>query len=119
VEHLVIAPSGKWVATCAIRLSASDMGVQLWDLNTGAERKRLRGPTDNIAGVAISPDGKGIAAASADRLVWLWLQEPGKPLSPVCIKGHTAAATAVAFVAADSLLSSSLDGTVRQWDLKT
>src|SRR5205807_2374696 len=77
------------------------------------------GPTDNIAGVAISPDGKGIAAASADRLVWLWLQEPGKPLSPVCIKGHTAAVTAVAFVAADSLLSSSLDGTVRQWDLKT
>ena len=119
VESMAIAPSGKWVATCAIRLSASDMGVQLWDLTTGKEGKSLRGPTDNISGVAVSPDGKGIAAAAADKLVWLWMREPGQPLSPVCIKGHTAAVTAVAFVAADSLLSASLDGTVRQWDLKT
>jgi WD40 repeat protein len=37
----------------------------------------------------------------------------------VCVKGHTGAVTAVAFVASDSLLSASADGTVRQWDLKT
>ncbi len=119
VEHLAIAPSSKWVATCAIRLSASDMGVQLWDVNTGNQGKPLRGPTDNIAGVAVSPDGKGIAAASADKMVWLWVREPGLPLAPVCIKGHTGAVTAVAFVTSDSLLSSSTDGTVRQWDTKT
>lgn len=119
IESMAIAPSGKWVATCSIRLSASDMGVQLWDLNTGNEGKRLRGPTDNISGVAVSPDGQGIAAASADKMVWLWMREPGKPVSAACIKGHTAAVTAVAFVAADSLISASQDGTVRQWDLKT
>lgn len=119
VESMAIAPSGKWVATCAIRLSASDMGVQLWDISSGKEGKRLRGPTDNISGVAVSPDGKGIAAAAADKLVWLWVREPGQPLSPVCIKGHTGAVTSVAFVASDSLLSASQDGTVRQWDLKT
>ncbi len=119
VVHLAVAPSGKWAATCAIRLSSSDMGVQLWDLNTGAEGKRFRGPTDNIAGVAISPDGQGVAAASADKMVWLWLREPGQPVSAVCIKGHSGAVTAVTFVAVDSLLSASTDGTVRQWDLKT
>jgi WD40 repeat protein len=95
------------------------MGVQLWDIATGKEGKRLRGPTDNISGVAVSPDGKGIAAAAADKLVWLWVREPGQPVSPVCIKGHTAAVTAVAFVASDSLLSASQDGTLRHWDLKT
>ena len=119
VESLAIGPTGRWVATCTIRLSASDMAVQLWDLNTGNEGKRLRGPTDNIAAVAVSPDGQGIAAAAADKMIWLWLREPGKPLSPVCIKGHTAAVSAVTFVSADSLISASLDGTVRQWDLKT
>ena len=119
VVHLAVAPSSRWAATCAIRLSSSDMGVQLWDLSTGAEGKRFRGPTDNIAGVAISPDGQGVAAASADKMVWLWLREPGQPVSAVCIKGHTGAVTAVAFVAPDSLLSASADGTVRQWDLKT
>lgn len=119
VESMALAPSGKWVATCSIRLSASDMAVQLWDLNTGKEGKRLRGPADNITGVAVSPDGMGIAAASADRMVWLWVREPGQPVAPVCIKGHAAAVAAVAFVAADSLLSAGADGTVRQWDLKT
>jgi WD40 repeat protein len=118
VESMAIAPSGKWVATCSIRLSASDMGVQLWDLKSGTEGKRLRGPTDNIGGVAVSPDGMGIAAGSADKLVWLWLRDASGPVT-ACVKGHTAAVTGVAFVAADSLLSSSLDGTVRQWDLKT
>lgn len=119
VEGLAIAPSGKWAATCAIRLSSADMGVQLWDLSTGAEGRRLRGPTDNIHGVAVSPDGQGIAAGSADKMVWLWLREAGRPTAPACVKGHTAAVTAVAFVTTDSLLSASADGTVRQWDLKT
>jgi WD40 repeat protein len=119
VESVAVAPSGKWVATCSIRLSASDMAVQMWDLGTGKEGKRLKGPTDNISGVAVSPDGMGIAAASADKLVWVWMREPGQPLTPACVKGHTAAVTAVAFVAADSLLSAGADGTVRQWDLKT
>jgi len=118
VESMAIAPSGKWVATCAIRLSASDMGVQLWDISTGNEGKRLRGPMDNISGVAVSPDGKGIAAASADKMVWMWLRD-SSGTTTACVKGHTAAVTAVAFVATDSLLSASLDGTVRQWDLKT
>jgi tRNA A-37 threonylcarbamoyl transferase component Bud32 len=118
VEALAIAPSGKWAATCAIRLSASDMGVQLWDLASGVEGRRLRGPTENIVHVAVSPDGQGIAAGAADTRVWLWLREPGKPTTATCIKGHTAPVTAVAFVAADSLISAGQDGTVRQWDLK-
>ncbi|MBM3983490.1 MAG: hypothetical protein FJ304_25115 [Planctomycetes bacterium] len=119
VESLAIAPSGKWVASCAIRLSASDMGVQMWDLGTGNQGKALRGPTDNVSAVAVSPDGKGIAAASADKLVWAWQREPGMPLTPSCVRGHTAAVSGVVFVTADSLLSASHDGTVRQWDLKT
>lgn len=117
VEAIAVAPTGKWAATCSIRLSAADMAVQLWDLTTGSE-KRLRGPTDNIAGVAVSPDGKGIAAASADKMVWLWLREGGGPPAPVCVRGHTAAVTGVAFVTNDSLLSGSHDGTVKQWDLR-
>ena len=60
-----------------------------------------------------------IAAASADKMVWLWIREPGAPTTPACVKGHTGGVTAVRFVGADSLLSASADGTVRQWNLKT
>ena len=64
------------------------MGVQLWDLATGAERRRLRGPAENIRCVAISPDGKGIAAGSNDSMVWVWSSDQAGPKT-FCMKGHT------------------------------
>jgi WD40 repeat protein len=117
VEQLAIAPGGKWAASCSVRLTASEMGVQLWDIATGAERRRLRGPHDNIRCVAISPDGKRIAAGGADKMIWLWSVENGGATT-LRLKGHTAAVTGVVFPrAVDSLLTASQDGTIRQWNL--
>ena len=118
VDHLALAPGGKWAATCATRLTTSEMGVQLWDLSTGAERRRLRGPAENIRCVAISPDGMGIAAGANDNMVWVWSTDQSGPKT-VCMKGHTGPVTALWFITPDSLLSASTDGTVRQWDLRT
>lgn len=117
VEQLVIAPNGKRAATCAIRLTSNEMGVQLWDLATGAEQRRLRGPADNIRCVAISPDSKSIAVGSDDTLVWLWSSDQKGPKT-VCMKGHTGPVTGVVFVSSDSLLSAGADGTIRHWDLR-
>ncbi|HEV3387188.1 MAG TPA: serine/threonine-protein kinase [Gemmata sp.] len=118
VEQLVVAPNGKRAATCAIRLTTSEMGVQLWDLSSGTEQRRLSGPADNIRCVAISPDGKSIAAGSDDSMVWLWSTDQNGPTT-VCMKGHKGAVTGMVFVSADSMLTSGVDGTVRQWDLRT
>jgi hypothetical protein len=118
VDHLALAPGGKWAATCATRLTTAEMGVQLWDLTTGAERRRLRGPAENIRCVAISPDGKSIAAGANDSMVWVWSSDPTGPKT-FCMKGHAGAVTGLCFVAGDSLLSAGVDGTVRQWDLRT
>jgi eukaryotic-like serine/threonine-protein kinase len=118
VDHLALAPGGKWVATCATRLTTSEMGVQLWDLASGAERRRLRGPAENIRCVAISPDGKGIAAGANDSMVWVWSSDQSGPKT-FCMKGHSGPVTGLWFTSADSLLSASTDGTVRQWDLRS
>jgi serine/threonine protein kinase len=118
VDHLALAPNGKWVATCATRLTTTEMGVQLWDLGTGAERRRLRGPAENIRCVAISPDGKGIAAGANDSMVWVWSSDQAGPKT-FCMKGHAGPVTGVWFISPDSLLSAGADGTVRQWDLRT
>lgn len=118
VEHLVVAPGGKRAVTCAIRLTTAEMGVQLWDLATGAEQRRLHGPADNVRCVAVSPDSKAIVAGANDSMVWLWTSDATGPKT-VCMKGHTGPVTGVAFVAADSLLTAGVDGTVRQWDLRT
>ncbi|HJZ58985.1 MAG TPA: serine/threonine-protein kinase [Gemmataceae bacterium] len=119
VEQLAIAPGGRSAASCSVRLTASEMGVQLWDITTGTERRRLRGPHDNIRCVAISPDGKRIAAGGADKMVWIWSAEP-TGTTTLWLKGHTAVVSGVVFARSpDSLLTASQDGTIRQWDLKS
>ncbi|MDB5311640.1 MAG: pknB 3 [Gemmataceae bacterium] len=119
VENLTLSPNGKWAATCATRLTVPEMRVQIWDVASGTEHGRLKGAGDNYRCVAVSPDGKRVAAGNADQTVWVWSFEPGGP-KPLRLKGHTGAVTGVAFArTADSLLSAGLDGMVRQWDLAT
>ena len=117
VESLALAPNGKRVATCATRLTTSEMGVQLWDLATGAEQKMLRGPAANVRCVAISQDSKAIAAGADDNMIWVWMADASGPKT-FCMKGHTNSVTGIWFVSPESLLSASSDGTVRQWDLR-
>jgi WD40 repeat protein len=119
VAQLALAPNGKWAASCATRLTLTEMRVQIWDVATGTEHGRLKGARDNYSCVAISPDGKRVAAGSADKSVWVWSFEPDGP-KPLCLRGHTGPVTAVTFArTSDSLLSTGEDGTVRQWDLAT
>jgi len=118
VEHLALAPNGKRVATCATRLTPSEMGVQLWDLTSGAAQRTLRGPAANVRCVAISPDSKAIAGGADDHLVWVWMAEAQGPKT-FCMRGHSNSVTGVWFVSADSLLSAGADGIVRQWDLRS
>lgn len=119
VEQLAMAPKGRWIASCATRLTVPEMRVQIWDTATGSEHGRLKGALDNYRCVAVSPDGKRVAAGSGDRSVWVWEFAAEGP-KPMQLLGHTGAVTAVSFPKlGDTLLSASADGTVRQWDLTT
>jgi WD40 repeat protein len=119
VEQLAIAQNGKWAVSCSIRLALQDMRVQVWDVATGAEHGKLRGPGDNVRCVAIAPDGRRVAAGSADTTVWVWTFE-GATRKPLCLMGHAKPVTGVAFSrSGDTLLSAALDGTIRQWETET
>ena len=117
VEQLALGPGGKWVAGCCVKLNTQDMGVQIWDLMTNRPRPTLRGPADNVRCVAVTSDGRRVAAGSADASVWVWtLDPPGT--KPFCLLGHAGQVTGAAFTRqGEMLLTVSLDGTIRQWDL--
>lgn len=88
--------------------------LKVIDLGTGTVRT-FTGHSGSIAGIAISPDGKLAASASADRSVIVWNLASGKPV--LTLKGHDGGVSAVAFAAQGRILvSGGEDKQLRVWD---
>jgi WD40 repeat protein len=63
---------GSWLDGELAASASSDQTVRLLDSATGAAQRTLKGHSDEVWGVAFSPDGRLVASASFDRTVRLW-----------------------------------------------
>jgi WD40 repeat protein len=73
--------------------------------------------SDRVFSVCFSSDGKQIASGSWDTTVKIWNASSGELQST--LTGHTDWVTQVEFIDADTVVSSSDDGTTRAWDVAT
>ncbi|MCB0199232.1 MAG: hypothetical protein KDI03_04095 [Anaerolineae bacterium] len=72
--------------------------------------------TNVITSVAFSPDGRFVAAGSADNTIRLWRTADG--MLATVLSGHEYVVTSIAFSPDGRLLASgSIDATVRLWDI--
>lgn len=79
----------------------------------GTEEK---GPEDGVTSVAISPDGRRIAAGSVDSVIRIWDTETGKPIDR--LEGHKESVYSIAFdPEGRTLVSGALDKSLRLWDV--
>ena len=76
----------------------------------------VKGHTDGVRSVALSPDGKRIVSGSNDNTIQIWDAETGKPVGEP-FRGHTAWVKSVAFSPdGRRIVSGSTDKTIRIWD---
>lgn len=121
------------------RVVTADVGdktAQVWDAATGLEVRTIKGHTNTISSVALSPDGRRVVTASWDGTARLWDAEAGT--EPTALLAHDGNVALVqesedgrryargADVRSLSwsgdgrrVITGSEDGTARVWDVRT
>lgn len=99
-------------------LASGSFGIRVWDLKSGKQLRSLKGHSDWVEALAITPDGKTLVSASADKTIRLWNLQTGIQIRKLL--GHTGAVKAIA-ISPDGkmIVSGSEDKTVRLWNLQT
>jgi metallo-beta-lactamase class B len=99
--------------------------VLQWDLATGKELRRFGGLADRIRSLALSPDGRLVAASSQDGRICLWDAEAGSDrlhifAHPTQTSLPFTASPALAFSPdSQTLASAGTDRSIRLWNVTT
>jgi WD40 repeat protein len=84
VNALAFSPDGKLLAAASSARDAEDTTrgeIKLWEVATGKERAVLKQPIGGeVVGLAFTPDGKTIVAASRRKGLHLWDVDKGMPM---------------------------------------
>ncbi|MFC4532916.1 TIR domain-containing protein [Sphaerisporangium dianthi] len=102
------------------RLVTGDAGgaIRVWDLATGRLSHSLTGHQGTVYRLALSPDGRLLAAGDHTGAVKIWNPATGAPLHD--LRGHTGRVYALDFhPSGDLLVSGDTIGAVRLWDPRT
>lgn len=111
VAAVAFAPDGRLLAT-----ASHHNGVQLWDVGTGREVRRLPGHRGRVWTVAFSPDGRRLASAGSDGTVRFWDPATGRELH--VLSGHKGPVRSAPFSPdGKTLASSGEDGAIHLWEV--
>jgi WD40 repeat protein len=90
--------------------------VRIFDVDSGQQTHRLDDPSEVVYALAVSPDGKLLAAGGGDTVARVWTVEDGKLAAT--LKEHKAAVTGISFSADGKLLATaSTDKTAQIWNV--
>lgn len=107
VNGLVYLPDGRLIS------GSNDGTIKLWDTE-GRKLAEAQVP-DGMQAIRLLPDGQGLLVASGMKIVQLSV--PGLQVVRV-LRGHASLVNSLA-VNGDTLWTSSWDGTIKRWNLKT
>jgi WD40 repeat protein len=98
--------------------SIDKFGIQIWDLAIGKPIARLKGHTNYVTSLALSPDGKALISGSGDKTLRIWDIASGDLIQQ--LNGHTKGVSVVR-ISHDGqyIVSGSRDRTIKIWNRKT
>jgi WD40 repeat protein len=112
VNHCSFSSDGKWLVS-----AGSDYSARIWEVPSLRLRAVLTDHADDVDMAVFAPDNGAVATCALDRAVRIF------DLSGHCLKtfwGHTGNIISLLWSQdGKRLVSSSVDGTVREWDIKT
>ena len=112
IDSIALNPSGEWIAFASSRLGQ----LLVWEWQSETYVLKQQGHYFDMRTTAYSPNGALMATGGDDCKVKVWNSRSG--FCFCTFKDHTAPVTSVAFSKKGQvLLSASLDGTVRAYDL--
>jgi WD40 repeat protein len=103
-------------------ISGDDEGkVQIWDLATGQEIRKLLGHKSAVCSIAVSPDDRHIVSGSWDKTIRIWDAENGKELKTIHDKDiFYGCFLSVAYSMDGKLIASAVTSKrIRVWDSAT
>jgi WD40 repeat protein len=114
VNAVCCSPDGLRIAS-----ASRDGTVKLWDAATGGLLRTLQGHRGEVFALRFSPDGRFVASAAADSAVILWDAWSGRVTR--IFRGHEGAAQTLAYSPDGRHIASasSVDSTIRLWDVET
>ncbi|MEV4924331.1 nSTAND1 domain-containing NTPase [Streptomyces roseoverticillatus] len=119
ISAVAFSPDGQSLVTTS---ETGQRGVtptlQLWNASTHKKSRTLTGSAGSATAVAISPDGRVLAAGDSRGSVLLW--DIARRSLVTTLTGHTNTITSVVFSPdGRTLATTSDDGTARLWDTRT
>lgn len=115
LELIELFPDKQYVVTASSRFS-----LQLWSTKSGEPiGKDIKGHTDDVSSIGVSPSGRLIASGSFDGSVKLWRSSDGEPLVLESSEGEIDSPMIVEFSPNEELLVAgwSSSGVIHTWSV--